>query len=78
MESSNWISRGRQSYTPAVDNRARVVRMAVSAGEGRLCVYCHKRIQPKDVEYEVDVYITAGLRTLQFHRVCLHLWEALP
>jgi len=51
--------------------------MSVNAGTGGLCAYCEKEIQTQSVEYEVDAYVGAGLRTLHFHRVCLHLWEAL-
>ena len=47
-------------------------------GTGGQCAYCHKRIDRETVEYEVDAYIPAGLRTLHFHRVCLHLWEEPP
>lgn len=61
-----------------IENRAGVVRVSVSAGTGGQCAYCHKRIDRETVEYEVDAYIPAGLRTLHFHRVCLHLWEELP
>jgi hypothetical protein len=65
--------------TPApIENRAGVVRVSVGSGTGGECAYCHKRIDPQTVEYEVDAYIPAGLRTLHFHRVCLHLWEELP
>jgi hypothetical protein len=51
--------------------------MDVGAGTGGHCAYCEKEIQPQSVEYEVEAYVGAGLRTLHFHRVCLHLWEAL-
>lgn len=61
-----------------IENRAGVVRVSVSSGTGGQCAYCHKRIDRETVEYEVDAYIPAGLRTLHFHRVCLHLWEELP
>ena len=52
-------------------------RMAASAGTGGHCAYCEKEIHPQSVEYEVEAFVGAGLRTLHFHRVCLHLWEAL-
>jgi hypothetical protein len=51
--------------------------MSINAGTGGPCAYCEKEIQTQSVEYEVDAYVGAGLRTLHFHRVCLHLWEAL-
>jgi hypothetical protein len=51
--------------------------MSVYPGTGGLCAYCHKRIDAGAVEYEVEAYVAAGLRTLHFHRICLHLWEEL-
>ena len=77
MDRTSWISRVPPSSPGAADNRSRVVRMNIGAGTGAHCAYCHKQIQPDAVEYEVDVYVAAGLRTKHFHRVCLHLWEAL-
>jgi len=78
VDATNWIWRGLQpAAPPAIENRARIVRMTVNAGTGGPCAYCDKEIQTQSVEYEVDAYVGAGLRTLHFHRVCLHLWEAL-
>jgi len=78
VDATNWIWRGLQpAAPPVIENRARIVSMAVSRGTGGRCAYCEKEIQPQSVEYEVEAYVGAGLRTLHFHRVCLHLWEAL-
>jgi hypothetical protein len=78
VDATNWIWRGLQpAAPPAIENRGRIVRMDVSAGTGGHCAYCEKEIHPQSVEYEVEAYVGAGLRTLHFHRVCLHLWEAL-
>lgn len=77
MDPTNWISRGLQPSTPPVENRERIVRVSVSSGTGERCAYCHKDIHAGGVAYEADTYVAAGLRTFHFHRVCLHLWEAL-
>jgi len=78
VDATNWIWRGLQpAAPPVIENRARIVRMNVNTGTGGPCAYCEKEIQRESVEYEVDAYVGAGLRTLHFHRVCLHLWEAL-
>lgn len=78
VDATNWIWRGLQpAAPPVIENRARIVRMNVSPGTGGPCAYCEKEIQTESVEYEVDAYVGGGLRTLHFHRVCLHLWEAL-
>jgi hypothetical protein len=63
--------------TAPIENSARVVRMSVSSGTGVNCAYCHKVITAETVEYKVVAYVPAGLRTLHFHRVCLHLWETV-
>lgn len=78
MNTANWIARALPSAPAPVENRAAVVRVSAGYGTGRQCAYCHKRIDRETVEYAVDAYIAAGLRTLHFHRVCLHLWEELP
>ena len=78
VDTSNWISKVLPFATAPIENRARLVRVSVSSGTGGRCAYCHKQIDRQTVEYEVDAHIPAGLRTLHFHRVCLHLWEELP
>jgi hypothetical protein len=77
VDGTNWISRAMSIATVPLENRSRVAQMSVGAGTGSACAYCQKRIEPESVEYEVDAYVAAGLRTLHFHRVCLHLWEAV-
>jgi len=77
VNTPNWISRALSLATVPIENRARVARVSVGTGSGGPCAYCHKRIEPEAVEYEVDAYIAARLRSLHFHRVCLHLWEAM-
>jgi hypothetical protein len=77
VDTSHWISRALALARTPVENRARVVRMSVTSGTGEYCAYCHKRIDASAVEYEVEAYVAAGLRTLHFHRICLHLWEEL-
>lgn len=52
--------------------------MSLSRGTGEQCAYCHKEIQPEAVAYEVHAHVAAGLRSLHFHRICLHMWEGLP
>jgi hypothetical protein len=76
MDTGSWISRAQLPPTPSIDNCERVVRMRARAGTDEECAYCHKLIEAA-VELEVDAYLAAGLRTLHFHRICLHLWESL-
>lgn len=77
MDATNWISRAQTPAAALIENRARVVEVTVTSGTGGPCAYCHKQINPECPAYEVEAYVAAGLRTLQFHRVCLHLWETL-
>jgi len=78
LNTTNWFSKAALHSIPPTENRARVVRVATGPGTGESCAYCYKQIDGQAVQYAVDAYIAAGvLRTLHFHRVCLHLWEAL-
>jgi hypothetical protein len=78
MDANSRIRIGLQPATlPAIENRARIVRMSIHSGRGERCAYCASEIHTEAVEYQVDAYIGAKLRSLSFHRVCLHLWEEL-
>jgi len=78
MNATNWLSRALPPSMAAIENRAGVVQVTATCGTGGTCAYCHKPIHPEASAYEVEAYVPAGLRTLLFHRVCLHVWETLP
>lgn len=73
----SWISRAGPQATLGIQNRAQVVRKRIRLGANEECAYCRKRVAADAVEFEVEAYVPAGLRTLHFHRVCLPLWEGL-
>jgi len=77
LATPNWIARALSLAAAPIENRARVVRMSIGPGTGGSCAYCHKRIEPESVDYAVDAYVATRLRSLHFHRICLHLWEAM-
>lgn len=77
MKTPNPTPKRVPARTIPIENRSRMVGLSVSSGTGGECAYCHKEIRADSVDYKVDAYVAAGLRTLHFHRICLHLWEPL-
>jgi len=77
MDTPSWISRARPYAAPPVQHRAQLVRKRIGLGANEECAYCRRRIEADAVEFEVEAYVPAGLRTLHFRRVSLPLWEAL-
>jgi hypothetical protein len=75
MSTQNWINR-QTGHAARLDNRPRVVAVTSSIGTGLECAYCHKPIAPDTVDYEVEALVLGRLRTLHFHRLCQHLWDA--
>jgi hypothetical protein len=75
MSAPNWIDRS-TGRVPRIDNRARILAVTASVGSGEECAYCHKSISTRDVDYEVEALVLGRLRTLHFHRLCQHLWDA--
>jgi hypothetical protein len=77
MNTLDQTSKGVPARTIPIENRSRLVGLTVSSGTGGECAYCHKEIHADAVQYTVEVYVATALRTLHFHRICLHLWEPL-
>jgi hypothetical protein len=77
MSAANPTSGAIPARTVPIENRSRMVRLSRTHGRGGECDYCRKTIRPDSIQYQVDARVPAGLRTLQFHRICLHLWETL-
>ncbi len=75
MNGSSWIERSEFGQSVRIDNRARILALAVRPGSGIECSYCHKPIGAEAIEYEVEAMVMAAPRVLHFHRVCQHLWE---
>jgi hypothetical protein len=77
MNAEHWIMRAAPEALAGVGNRARVIELQIVAGSGAECDYCHRSIGANATEYEVKAIIFNGTRTLHFHRLCHHLWEAM-
>ncbi len=80
MNEHHWMKRASAATLAtlnASENRTRVLALAVRAGSGAPCSYCHKSIDATAVEYEVQAYVHTKVRTLHFHRICHHLWESI-
>lgn len=75
MATQNWIDRP-TARAARFDSRPRVVAVTPSVGTGLECAYCHKTIGTDTVDYEVEALVLGRLRTLHFHRLCQHLWDA--
>jgi hypothetical protein len=75
MSTRNWIDRS-TGQAARIDNRARIVAVTTTIGDGTECAYCHKPISTDAVDYEVEALVLGRLRTLHFHRLCKHLWDA--
>ena len=74
METFNWLARATPHLEQTADG-ARIITLNVGKGTGAECAYCHKTIDPTQLDYTVEAFVLAGLRTLHFHRACHHLWE---
>jgi hypothetical protein len=74
------------------DNLCRLIRTAIiedrlprsgdkprvfgGRGDGQICACCHVRIEPTDVQYDVDCKLGAAVHTLSMHMGCFEVWEA--
>jgi hypothetical protein len=45
-------------------------------GDGHICACCHERIEPADVQYDVDCTLGGAVHTLSMHMACFQAWEA--
>ena len=77
MNHPRWVEQAISSLPQPIENRSKIVRISVSMGNGTACGFCHKDITDRAMLYEVDALVPAGVRRLNFHRVCYHLWESL-
>ena len=75
MSGQNWRDR-LEARATRTEGRPRIVAVTTCVGSGAECAYCHKPIAADAVDYEVEALIRGRLRTLHFHRLCQHLWDA--
>ena len=76
MNNVNWITRSQHGSSALLENRARILAVSAQPGTGSDCAYCHKTIAPTSIEHRVQAIVLGSIRTLNFHRVCHHLWES--
>jgi hypothetical protein len=45
-------------------------------GDGQICACCHARIEPTDIQYDIDCKLGEAVHTLSMHLECFEVWEA--
>ena len=51
-------------------------RIFGGSGDGHICACCSERIDPSDVQYDVDCKLGEAMHTLSMHMACFEVWEA--